>query len=168
MIFHLLSVHSYLSYVTSFFIIRLFRLDWRNFIQAWWATLICFTANSILHCMQPFWILHLRDNHLSQSFLVMNSWMDPFPFPLIRMQWKKFASVLLCTCKMYLVFLLSSLHTPSNLINIQGHELEGAFIVRALACLEIHGQITLLKYVLTYSLFQFWKESLALLFKKLG
>ena len=63
--------------------------------------------------------------------------------------------ILLCTCKMYLVFLLSSLHTPSNLINIQGHELEGAFIVRALACLEIHGQITLLKYVLTYSLFQF-------------
>ena len=67
---------------------------------------------------------------------------------------------------MYLVFFLSSLHTPpSNLINIQGHELEGAFIVRALTCLEIHGQITHLKYVLTYSLFQLLKETLALLFK---
>ena len=32
--------------------------------------------------------------------------------------------------------------TPPNLINIQGHELEGAFIVHTLACLEIHGQIT--------------------------
>ena len=39
MIFHLLFVHSYLSYVTSFFIIKLFRLDLRNFIQVWWATL---------------------------------------------------------------------------------------------------------------------------------
>ena len=29
-------------------------------------------------------------------------------------------------------------YTPPNLINIQGHELGGAFIV----CLEIHGQIT--------------------------
>ena len=38
MIFHLLFVHSYLSYVTSFFIIKLFRLDSRNFIQVWWAT----------------------------------------------------------------------------------------------------------------------------------
>ena len=35
-----------------------------------------------------------------------------------------------------------SLITPPNLINIQVHELEGAFIVHALACLEIHGQIT--------------------------
>ena len=42
MIFHLLFLHSYLSYVTSFFIIKLFRLDLRNFIQVWWATLITF------------------------------------------------------------------------------------------------------------------------------
>ena len=33
-------------------------------------------------------------------------------------------------------------HTPPNLINIQGHELEGAFTVHTLACLESHGQIT--------------------------
>ena len=32
--------------------------------------------------------------------------------------------------------------TPPNLINIQGHKLEVAFNVHALACLEIHGQIT--------------------------
>ena len=38
-IFHLLFVHSYLSYDTLFFIIKLVRLDWRNFIQVWWATL---------------------------------------------------------------------------------------------------------------------------------
>ena len=31
--------------------------------------------------------------------------------------------------------------TPPTLINNQGHELEEAFIVHALACLEIHGQI---------------------------
>ena len=37
--FHMIFVHSYLSYVTLFFIIKLFRLDWRNFIQVWWATL---------------------------------------------------------------------------------------------------------------------------------
>ena len=36
----------------------------------------------------------------------------------------------------------ASKYTPPNLINIQGHELEGAFIVHTLACLEIHGQIT--------------------------
>ena len=35
----LLFVHSYLSYVTLFFIFKLFRLDLRNFIQVWWATL---------------------------------------------------------------------------------------------------------------------------------
>ena len=39
MIFHLLFVHLYLSYVTSFFIIKLFRLDLKYFIQVWWATL---------------------------------------------------------------------------------------------------------------------------------
>ena len=37
---------------------------------------------------------------------------------------------------------MCSLFTPPNLINIQGHELEGAFIVHTLACLEIYGQIT--------------------------
>ena len=57
---------------------------------------------------------------------------------------------------------LSICFTPPNLINIQGHELEGAFIFHALTCLEIHGQI---KYVPTYSLFQFLKESLTLLYK---
>ena len=31
---------------------------------------------------------------------------------------------------------------PPNLINIKGHELEGAFIVHALACLGIYGHIT--------------------------
>ena len=36
--FHLLFVHSYLSYVT-FFIIKVFCLDLRKFIQVWWATL---------------------------------------------------------------------------------------------------------------------------------
>ena len=35
--------------------------------------------------------------------------------------------------------------TPPNLINIQGHELEGAFIVHTLACLEIHGQMPCLQ-----------------------
>ena len=39
MIFYLLFVHSYLSFVTSFFNIKLFRLDLRNFIQVWWAPL---------------------------------------------------------------------------------------------------------------------------------
>ena len=39
-------------------------------------------------------------------------------------------------------FFFLNLITPPNLINIQGHELEGAFIVHALACLEIHVQIT--------------------------
>ena len=55
--------------------------------------------------------------------------------------------------------------TPFNLINIQGHELEGAFIVHAFACLDIYGQITHKKYVPNNSLFQFLKESLALLLK---
>ena len=35
-----------------------------------------------------------------------------------------------------------SLITPPNLFNIQGHELEGAFLFHALACLEIHEQKT--------------------------
>ena len=44
MIFHFLFVHSYMSYVTLFFILKLFRLYLRNFIQVWWATLIYVTS----------------------------------------------------------------------------------------------------------------------------
>lgn len=43
--------------------------------------------------------------------------------------------------------------TPLNLINIRGHEFEAAFIIHALARLEIHGQKKHSKNVPTYSLF---------------
>ena len=42
-----LFVHSYLSYVTLLFIIKLFRLDLRNFIQVWSATLIGMEAHRV-------------------------------------------------------------------------------------------------------------------------
>ena len=38
------------------------------------------------------------------------------------------------TCQIFII--------PPTLINNKGPELEEAFIVHALACMEIHGQIT--------------------------
>ena len=70
--------------------------------------------------------------------------------------------ILFCLVSMLIITSSILKDTPPNLINIQGHELEGAFIVHTLAYLEIHGQITHLKYLPTYSLVQFLKESIAL------
>ena len=41
--------HSYLLYVTSLLIIKLFLFDLRNFIQVWWTTLKLIWTNKFMH-----------------------------------------------------------------------------------------------------------------------